>query len=128
LIYRYSAGEVHAGGHRVLVAPHPPSDDSAVPVAVLVDHRDTSAAEGLLIAFRGRNRTRIFGVATAGVPTGNVNYTLADGSLLFNTTSLAVDRLGRSYAAAIEPDRCGGLGEARDWLNAQRRESNYDGE
>jgi carboxyl-terminal processing protease len=48
----------------------------------LIDRRTASGAEAVLIAFRGRPRTRSFGKATAGVSTGNVCHRLADGSLL----------------------------------------------
>jgi len=128
LSYRYSAGEVLAGGHRVLHAPSPPTNDPQTAVAVLVDQRTASAAEGVVVAFRGRDRTRILGVPTAGVPTGNASYELADGSVLFITTSLAVDHRGRCYAAALEPDMEGGLPEAHSWLNAQYRRGSNPGD
>jgi carboxyl-terminal processing protease len=120
LPYRYSGGRVFVGGHQVLLAPDPPADDPDVPVAVLVDQRTASAAEGLLVAFRRRSRTHSVGVATAGLPTGNARYELSDGSDLFITTSIAVDRGGRSSTVALEPDSAGGLAEAQTWLDTQR--------
>ncbi|HWE89528.1 MAG TPA: S41 family peptidase [Pseudonocardiaceae bacterium] len=88
----------------VLELPPGPADAPDVPVAVLHDRRTASAGEGLVVAFRGRARTRTFGSATAGVPTGTVTHELLDGSALVITVSVAVDRQGREYAEAIAPD------------------------
>jgi carboxyl-terminal processing protease len=87
-------------------------------VAVLIDQRTASAAEAVLIAFRGRLHTRSFGRATAGVPTGNVCHRLADGSLLAVTESVAVDRTGNTYGSAIAPDTKGTLSTAHCWLTS----------
>ena len=121
--YQYSAGEVRIGAHQLLVATDPPADTPELPVAVLINRRTASAAEGVLVAFQGRSRTRSFGVTTAAVPTGNVCHRLADGSLLAITESVAVDRSGRTYAGALPADDAGGLSTASAWLiaHAQRR-------
>jgi C-terminal processing protease CtpA/Prc len=91
-----------------------------VPVAVLHDGHTTSAGEGVVVAFRGRPRTRSFGTATEGVPTGNVTYPLPGGWLLAVTTSVAVDRNAAVYQGPIEPDQPGGLdpvARAARWLS-----------
>jgi carboxyl-terminal processing protease len=118
LSYHYGAGEIRADEHRLLGAPDPPVDRPDLPVAALVDHSTASAAEGVLVALRGRERIRIFGTATAGRATGNAAFSMADGSTLMITTSIAVDRLGRAYATEIVPDESGGLPQARAWLAA----------
>ncbi|MGH3550236.1 MAG: S41 family peptidase, partial [Pseudonocardiaceae bacterium] len=94
--------------------------------AVLVDQHTASAAEGVLVACRGRPNTRSFGLPTAGVPTGNAPQRLADGSVLLIATSAAVDRRGRSYLTALAPDKKGGLAIARAWLSAGVRD--WDGQ
>jgi C-terminal processing protease CtpA/Prc len=81
--------------------PTSPQDSSDLPVAVVHDERTASAAEGVAVAFQGRQRTRTFGGATARVPTGNVLRMLADGSMLAITVSVAVDRKGRQYTTAL---------------------------
>lgn len=69
--------------------------------------RTASAAEGVVVAFAGRARTRSFGAATYGVPTGNVTYPLPDGFVLAITTSVATDRTGHSYDGPITPTHAG---------------------
>src|SRR5882757_8720279 len=114
--YRYGTGEVSIGTCQLLTVPNPPRDTPALPVAILIDRRTASAAEAVLVAFQGRGNTRSFGTQTAGVPTGNSCHQLADGSLLAITQSVAVDRIGRTYASAIAPDIEGGLAAAYAWL------------
>src|SRR5437899_12878929 len=48
--------------------------------AVLTDESTASVGEAVAVAFIGRSNTRSFGQPTAGVPTGNVVYHLADGA------------------------------------------------
>ncbi|MET9699385.1 S41 family peptidase [Streptomyces sp. NPDC006529] len=74
------------------------------PVAVLTDGGTASAAEALLIAFKGRPDTRTFGTSTYGVPTGNDGFPLSDGAVINLTTELDADRTGRTYDGAIPPD------------------------
>ncbi len=79
--------------------------ETAPPVAVLTSGLTASAGEGIVVAFRGRPRTRSFGDPTAGVPTINTAHALSDGAVLLLTTADDVDRAGRSYDAAIAPDQ-----------------------
>ncbi|RPE31876.1 S41 family peptidase [Kitasatospora cineracea] len=78
---------------------------AAGPVAVLTDGRTASAAEAVLVAFRGRPDTRTFGTPTYGVPTANETYRLSDGALLGLTGARDADRTGRLYDSPIPPDR-----------------------
>lgn len=106
--------------------------EPAPPVAVLTSGLTASSGEAIVVAFRGRPRTRGFGEPTAGVPTINTFHPLSDGAYLNLTTADDVDRAGRSYDAAIAPDRPVApewtfLGTARDpalqaalaWLHRQ---------
>jgi carboxyl-terminal processing protease len=119
LTYWYAAGELRADGHPMLAVPQPPPDTPHLPVAILTDASTASAAEGVLVAFRGRARTRSFGQPTAGMSTGNAGYPLGDGSLLLIARSVAVDRCGRSYATALVPDADAGPAAAHAWLSAE---------
>lgn len=86
--------------------PPPPSLtglDSAY-VALLTGPRTASSGEAVTISFRGRPRTRSFGLATAGLSTANQGYALPDGSMIFLTVSVEADRTGKRYGEKIEPD------------------------
>jgi len=74
------------------------------PVAVLTDSRTASSGEAIAISFRGRPKTRSFGDQTAGLTTGNGNFPLPDGSMLFLTTTVEADRTGQRYGGALIPD------------------------
>ena len=74
------------------------------PVAVLTDGQTASAAESVLIAFRGRPNTRSFGEPTWGVPTGNVEVPLSDGAMLVLTEVRMADRTSKVYDGKIAPD------------------------
>lgn len=116
--YHYEAGGLSIGTSRYEAGPHPP-DDPGTPVALVSDRRTASAAEIVVVAFRGRARTRFFGTLTAGIPTGNVGHRLPDGSRLFITESLARDRDGRLYDGPLSPDEEGELAAAAVWTVAE---------
>jgi len=73
-------------------------------VAVLTGPRTASSGEFVTIAFRGRPRTRSFGLPTAGLSTSNSTFPLPDGSMIVLTTAVGADRTGRRYGTEIEPD------------------------
>lgn len=87
-----------------LDGPGPTLRHPQPPVAVLTDGATASAAEGTVIAFRGRPKTRTFGAPTAGVPTGNKAEPLPDGALLVLTEVREADRTGHLYDGPIAPD------------------------
>ena len=96
----------------------------AAPVAVLFGPRTGSSGEASVLAWRGRPQTRSFGQPTAGVSTGNVVQTLADGSRLLLTTTVMRDRNDRGDGLKIEPDQriegdAATLAAAEAWLLAQ---------
>ncbi|KRE96776.1 hypothetical protein ASG87_15750 [Frateuria sp. Soil773] len=74
------------------------------PVAVLTGPRTASSGEVVAVAFRGRPATRSFGQPTAGLSTGNAPVALPDGSTIFLTEAVDVDRNGRAYGGKLAPD------------------------
>jgi len=73
-------------------------------VAVITGPRTASSGEAVTIAFRGRPRTRSFGLPTAGLSTANGTFPLSDGAMILLTTAIEADRTGRRYGDKIEPD------------------------
>jgi C-terminal processing protease CtpA/Prc len=73
-------------------------------VAVLTSRLTASAGEAVVVALSGRPQTRRFGEPTAGVPTGLEDKRLRGGILVRCSTSLFVDRLGRSWSGPLAPD------------------------
>jgi carboxyl-terminal processing protease len=99
-------------------------------VAVLTSPRTGSSGEAVEISFIGRPRTRSFGLPTAGLSTSNSSYALPDGSMIFLTTAVEADRLGKRYGEKITPDEVVPAGapnaisdpqleRAVGWLNSQ---------
>jgi carboxyl-terminal processing protease len=74
------------------------------PVAVLTGPKTASSGEAIVVAFRGRPSTRFFGAATYGQSTSNQGYRLSDGTMIFLTIGIYVDRTGKAYGMPIEPD------------------------
>lgn len=83
-------------------------------VAVLTGPHTASSGEAIVVAFRGRERTRSFGAPTAGLSTANRSFDLPDGSSLLLTTAVDMDRTGRTYGGSVEPDQTVAEGGARD--------------
>jgi C-terminal processing protease CtpA/Prc len=75
-----------------------------LPVAILTDFITASSAEAIVIAFKGRNKTRYFGMATGGLPTANTPFKLSDGAVLNLTVAVDADRTGKTYDTKIPPD------------------------
>ncbi len=73
-------------------------------VAVLTSRSTASAGEAVTVTFRGRSNTRTFGTPTAGVSTANTPFRLRDGATIILTTAIYLDRTGKRYGDAIEPD------------------------
>ncbi|MFK2876673.1 S41 family peptidase [Rhodanobacter hydrolyticus] len=84
-------------------APAGPALEHA-PVAVLYGPHTASSGEVVAVAFRGRPGTRSFGRPTAGLSTANTGFDLPDGSRLFLTTAVDVDRTGQAYGDKLQPD------------------------
>ena len=94
------------------------------PVALLMTMRTASSGEAVVIAFADRPNTCRFGTATRGLTTANEGFPLPDGATIMVTVSTFVDRRGRVYGQAIEPDQyVDGEGEqiqtrAATWIHA----------
>ena len=77
--------------------------DSAY-VAVLTGPGTGSSGEAVTIAFRGRPRTRSFGLPTAGLSTANQLYPLPDSSMIALTVAVNADRTGTRFGERVAPD------------------------
>lgn len=73
-------------------------------VAVLLGPHTASAGEAVAVSFRGRENTMSFGAATRGLATANKRFQLPDGSAIFLTTAVDVDRSGQEMGGGIVPD------------------------
>lgn len=75
-----------------------------LPVAVLIDKGTGSSGEGIAVAFRGREKTRFFGMPTYGISTSNEGFLLDDGANIVLTTGVSADKNGTKYFSGISPD------------------------
>jgi len=73
-------------------------------VAVLTGPMTASSGEVVVVSLIGRPNTKSFGEPTCGLSTGNQDFKLSDGSMLFLTTSVYADRNKHSYGGKIVPD------------------------
>lgn len=73
-------------------------------IAVLTDGAVASAAEGVVIVFRGRPATRSFGTLTCGLSTGNEDFNLSDSAILVLAPAVMADRMKTKYDDSIQPD------------------------
>lgn len=71
------------------------------PIAILIDPSTVSAAEITALAFKGLPNARFFGWNSAGATTGNIAFSLFDGSLLALATSVEIDRTRKVYREGI---------------------------
>ncbi|WP_164546422.1 S41 family peptidase [Corynebacterium hylobatis] len=98
-------------------------DKHNLPVAVLVDEMTGSSGEMTMLAFRGLDNARSFGVPTAGYTTGNMVVTMPDQAQMMLTVVQVKDRTGEIFNdTPIDPDEVtdDAMDEARNWLGAQR--------
>lgn len=98
----------------------------SAPVVVLVGRMTASSGEAVVVALRGRPRTRLIGAPTAGVPTALQGVSLGAGAELMITIGRQVDRTGRAYDGRIIPDESipetettALLAAASKWIHAQ---------
>lgn len=94
-------------------------------IAVLLGSRTASSGEAVAVAFIGREGTQSFGMATSGKASSNRKFPLPDGSAIYLTTAVDVDRFGREVGERVVPDvllseevvsRSEVPKEALDWL------------
>jgi carboxyl-terminal processing protease len=101
---RGQASRWRPGTEMDITVPAGPNLD-ATPVAVLIGRDTASSGEAVAVAFKGRPKTRFFGVPTYGLSTGNGTFDLPDGSRIMLTTVVDVDRAGNTYGKQIQPDQ-----------------------
>jgi C-terminal processing protease CtpA/Prc len=105
MIWSYHDGQIRIGEWAGIKYDNPYLPKHAhVPIAVLSSRLTTSSGELVLLAFRGRPQTRVFGEETAGVPTANKGIQLSDGAIIQLTIALGADRTGRTYDGPLTPD------------------------
>jgi len=75
-----------------------------IPVAVLSGPATASSGEIVLIAFKNRPGIRIFGMPSAGVPTGPIPFYLPDKGFFAITGALWCDKTGVCYSESLQPD------------------------
>ena len=94
------------GNNRYYSVPRPGCSftSTALPVAVLTGPLTGSSGESLLLAFKSRKFTRVFGEPTAGYITSNNNYEIYKGVMLFLATCYMADGQGKIYSSNIQPD------------------------
>ncbi|MBL8511774.1 MAG: peptidase S41, partial [Betaproteobacteria bacterium] len=87
-------------------ASKPLVDDTlkTLPVALLSSAQTASAGEIMLVAFRGRPDTRMFGQPTSGRTSANTTVNLSDGAALAITSARLADRSGKIYSGRLMPD------------------------
>jgi carboxyl-terminal processing protease len=92
-------------------------------VAILTDNVTASSGEAVAIAFKGRDKTKSFGIQTFGVSTGNRLHTLSDGSRINLTECVFADRNKTKYGSSVNPDvKCDEketLAKAVSWISNQ---------
>jgi C-terminal processing protease CtpA/Prc len=71
---------------------------------VLTSRATASSGEAVAISFKGRPRTRSFGIPTRGLSTSNAVFRLRDGATMFLTVATMADRTGRLYGSAVDVD------------------------
>lgn len=95
-----------------------------VPVAVLVNEMTGSSGEMTMLAFRGLENTRSFGVPTAGYTTANMVVTMPDEAQMMLTVAQVKDRTGEVFNdTPIQPDEVvtdDATAQAMSWLNTEQ--------
>ena len=89
---------------KILAASNPVRLLTKRPTAVLIGHQTGSSGEIVVISFIGNSRTKIFGMPTWGLTTGNGDFDLPDGARMMLASTIMADRNGKLYHGPIEPD------------------------
>ena len=79
-------------------------EDDRRPVAIIQAAGTASSAEAVILSFSSRQGVRTFGVPSAGLVTGNVVYTLPDGTTLRMTRTQMATGDGQMPLGPIPPD------------------------
>jgi hypothetical protein len=102
------------------------------PVALLIGPGTMAAGELVVVAFHGYPNVRTFGEPTSGAPRLILHTELSDGTWIFVSGALAIDRSGYPYSGPLRSDEYvitdwtqfgtdqdPVLNAARDWLETQ---------
>ena len=101
----YWKGEIRIDGESLARIDHPYTLLRANPrVAVLMNRLTASSGESVVLGFRNRPGTKLFGEPTYGATTANTDFTLPDGALMLVMTGMQTDRSGHEYGGKIYPD------------------------
>ena len=73
-------------------------------LAIIVGGETASSGEGTAISFIGKENARLFGERSCGLSTGNEQFQLSDGSLLFITAYTMANRKLEAYGEDIPLD------------------------
>ncbi len=73
-------------------------------VALLMNGMTASSGETVVLSFKSRPNTKIFGEPTYGLTTANQDFSLSDGAMLFICKAKQTDRMGNEYGGKIYPD------------------------
>ena len=63
-----------------------------------------SSGEIVVLAFKNKTNSRSFGEPTYGLSSGNTEFKLSDGAVIYLTTHLDIDRQLNVYGGKIMPD------------------------
>ena len=103
--WSYAGGQAFDAGQALDTVDAPYSLENSNPfVAVLTSPVTTSSGEVLTISFKGRPKTRSFGLPTAGFTTANATFDLGYNVQLVAATSIEADRDGHIYDGPVSPD------------------------
>lgn len=114
-------GAIKGGGTPTSVGQR---DKLDAPVAVLTSQTTASSGEQALLAFRGLDRTRVFGQATAGYASVNQSFPLYTGRTMVLTTGTSQARTGEQFgeepiAPDVETPPEQAPAAAAEWLDSQ---------
>lgn len=103
--YSYNRGRAEVEGDVIVRVESPYTLKAPLPsVAVLTSNLTNSAGESILVGFKGRPNSRVFGERSQGNVSANQVFPLSDGAALVISVAYLTDRTGTVYRDALEPD------------------------
>jgi carboxyl-terminal processing protease len=87
-----------------LIVPASKINAQNMPVVMLISPATGSAAECLIISFKGRKNTVLLGSSTAGYVTVNTGFPISNMAFMNLAVGYSADRNGKLYTTAIAPD------------------------